>query len=199
MPAWKVSFSWHAEEIYPYCYGIPESVMQMGVWKSGWEKDFDVNYSDLLTSKWVHWNVKNFFHFLTLWTTIISRPHPIAGFHLAVPLRSAQKWDDQEVSVYVTMLIDTLVKFLKIKLFYGPVKISSKHLHQNIMYLNSMYPYDSLKIYQIYGFCKSTPITTCYFPGVQNHVYQQHIYSVIQVVTKTLLNCHPVRVYPYCP
>lgn len=73
-----------------------------------------------------------------------SKPHSIPGFDFPAPLKFTQKWDeDQEVSVDIIPLIDTLEKFLKIKLLYMAVKISSKQLHQNIMYLISICPYES--------------------------------------------------------
>lgn len=64
----------------------------------------------------------------------ISRPPPIPEFDLPAPLKFTDKWDeDLEGSVSVVMLIDTLERVLKIKLFYRAVKISSKKLYQNIM------------------------------------------------------------------
>lgn len=74
----------------------------------------------------------------------ISKPRPIPGFDLTVPLKFTLKWEeDQEASVSVIILIGNLENFLKIKLLYMTVKISSKQLHQNIMYLTSIDPYES--------------------------------------------------------
>ena len=73
-----------------------------------------------------------------------SKPHPIPGFDLTAPLKFTQKWgEDQEVSVDVIILIGMLGRFLKIKLLYTAVEIPSKQLHQNSMYLISIYPYKS--------------------------------------------------------
>ena len=79
-----------------------------------------------------------------MWTMNISKPRPIPGFDLTVPLKFTLKWEeDQEASVSVIILIGNLENFLKIKLLYMTVKISSKQLHQNIMYLTSIDPYES--------------------------------------------------------
>lgn len=74
-------------------------------------------------------------------TMSVSRPHPIPEFDLPAPLKFTDKWDeDLEGSVYIVTLIDTLERFLKIKLFYRAVKISSKKSYQNIMSPILVYP-----------------------------------------------------------
>lgn len=61
----------------------------------------------------------------------VATPHLTPEPDLIASLKFTQKWDeDQEVSVYVIMLIGTWGKFFK--LFHWAVKISSKQLRQNM-------------------------------------------------------------------
>lgn len=116
----------------------------MNVWESGLEKTVLWDDFDLVISKWAHQNIKISFSFPRNVTTNISKPCPIPGFDLTAPLKFTPKWEeDQEVTVSIIILIGTLENFLKIKLLYMAVKISSKQLHQNIMYLISVDPCES--------------------------------------------------------
>lgn len=127
--------------------------MQMNVWESGLAKTCLWDDFDLVISKWVHQNIKISFPF----------PRNVNDEHLKV---SSHSW----VWPYRTSKIHSesggrsgsqcgynyinwhLEKFLKIKLLYTALKIPSKQLHQNNMYMISIYPYKSPRMCQIHVF-----------------------------------------------